>query len=216
MRNAWIRYRIMAWLVGTLLVVLVCVGLPLKYIGGDDTVVLWTAIPHGYLYMLLLITAVDLGLRAKWSWKRLILIALAGTVPFLSFVAERSATKDVRREARGSSRSAAPQRPPPECRFVDIAGLWASLSKPFNGLRAHLLAPDQRDDALQVIHRGELDDDLALGPAQFDFHPSLEMVGEPISEILGLGRHDLGLMPAPWSPVSVITEGHQLLDRAYG
>jgi len=33
MRNAWIRYRIMAWIVGTLLVVLVCVGLPLKYIG---------------------------------------------------------------------------------------------------------------------------------------------------------------------------------------
>jgi integral membrane protein len=96
MRNAWIRYRIMAWVVGTLLVVLVCVGLPLKYLGDDSTVVTWTAIPHGYLYMILLITAVDLGLRAKWSWKRLILIALAGTIPFLSFVAERSATKDIR------------------------------------------------------------------------------------------------------------------------
>ena len=59
-------------------------------------VVTWTAIPHGYLYMVLLITAVDLGRRAKWSWTRLLLIALAGTVPFLSFVAERSATKDVR------------------------------------------------------------------------------------------------------------------------
>jgi integral membrane protein len=96
MRNAWIRYRIMAWVVGTLLVVLVCVGLPLKYLGDNPTVVTWTAIPHGYLYMILLITAVDLGLRAKWSWKRLILIALAGTIPFLSFVAERSATKNIR------------------------------------------------------------------------------------------------------------------------
>ena len=28
MRNAWIRYRIMAYLVGTLLIVLVLVGLP--------------------------------------------------------------------------------------------------------------------------------------------------------------------------------------------
>jgi hypothetical protein len=46
--------------------------------------------------MVLLITAVDLGRRARWSWKRLLLIALAGTVPFLSFVAERSATKDIR------------------------------------------------------------------------------------------------------------------------
>jgi integral membrane protein len=96
MRAALIRYRVMAYIVGTLLVILVCVGLPLKYLGGDGTVVTFTAVPHGYLYMLLLITAIDLGRRAKWSWQRLLLIALAGTIPFLSFVAERSATKDVR------------------------------------------------------------------------------------------------------------------------
>jgi integral membrane protein len=108
MRNAWIRYRIMAWVVGVLLVVLVCVGLPLKYLYGNPTVVTWTAIPHGYLYMILLITAVDLGLRAKWSWQRLILIALAGTVPFLSFVAERSATKDIRAKLAAQAKAAEP------------------------------------------------------------------------------------------------------------
>lgn len=86
----------MAYVVGCLLVVLVCVGLPLKYLADDDRVVTWTGIPHGWLYMVLLIAAFDLGRRANWSWKRLILIALAGTIPFLSFVAERSATKDVR------------------------------------------------------------------------------------------------------------------------
>ena len=69
MRNAWIRYRIMAWLVGTLLVVLVCVGLPLKYLGGDETVVLWTAIPHGWLYMVLLIGACA-GLVASLAMQR--------------------------------------------------------------------------------------------------------------------------------------------------
>ncbi|GAA1429699.1 DUF3817 domain-containing protein [Microlunatus lacustris] len=96
MRNALLRYRVMAYLVGTLLVVLTLVGLPLKYVYGDDRVVTWTGIPHGWLYMILIITAVDLGRRAGWSWRRLLMIALAGTVPFLSFVAERSATKDVR------------------------------------------------------------------------------------------------------------------------
>jgi len=96
MRNALLRYRVMAYLVGTLLVVLVCVGLPLKYLYGDERVVLWTAIPHGWLYMVLLITAFDVGRRAGWSWTRLVLIALAGTVPFLSFLAERSATRNVR------------------------------------------------------------------------------------------------------------------------
>jgi integral membrane protein len=86
----------MAYVVGCLLVVLVCVGVPLKYLGGNDTVVTWTGIPHGWLYMILIITAFDLGRRARWGWGRLILIALAGTVPFLSFVAEHYATKDVR------------------------------------------------------------------------------------------------------------------------
>ena len=95
MRNALLRYRIMAYVVGCVLVVLMCVGLPLKYWGGDETVVLWTAIPHGWLYMVLLLTAFDLGRRAHWSWRRLLLIALAGTVPFLSFVVERRMTRDV-------------------------------------------------------------------------------------------------------------------------
>ena len=96
MRGALLRYRIMAYVVGVLLVILMCVGVPMRYIWHDESVVTWTGMPHGWLYMILLITAFDLGRRAKWTWKRLILIALAGTVPFLSFVAERSATKDVR------------------------------------------------------------------------------------------------------------------------
>ena len=96
MRNALLRYRVMAYIVGTLLVVLTLIGLPLKYGYGDDRVVLWTGIPHGWLYMVLLLTAFDLGRRARWSWGRLVLIALAGTIPFLSFIAERSATRDVR------------------------------------------------------------------------------------------------------------------------
>ncbi len=104
-RGALIRYRIMAYLVGTLLIVLVCVGVPLKWVYGDDRVVIWTGVPHGWLYMILLITAYDLGRRVKWSWQRLILIALAGTIPFLSFVAERSATHNVR--AKLAARAAA-------------------------------------------------------------------------------------------------------------
>lgn len=39
---------------------------------------------------------IDLGRRVKWPWMRLLLIALGGTVPFMSFVAEYYATKDVK------------------------------------------------------------------------------------------------------------------------
>ena len=108
MRNALLRYRVMAYLVGVLLIVLTVVGLPLKYYYGNGSVVTWTAIPHGWLYMVLLLTAYDLGRRARWPFWRLLLIALAGTVPFLSFVAERSATRDVR--ARLAQQDAARSR----------------------------------------------------------------------------------------------------------
>ncbi len=107
-RGALLRYRIMAYVVGVLLVILTVVGLPLKYLYNDDRVITWTGMPHGWLYMILLITAYDLGRRVGWGWQRLLLIALAGTVPFLSFVAERSATHNVR------GYLASENRPPPQ------------------------------------------------------------------------------------------------------
>lgn len=104
-KAALLRYRVMAYIVGVLLVVLICVGMPLKYLAYDPnlnalggTINMVLGIGHGWLYMALLITAIDLGRRVRWTWKRLLLIALAGTVPFLSFVAERSATKDVQQK----------------------------------------------------------------------------------------------------------------------
>ena len=106
-RGALIRYRVMAYLVGTLLIVLVLVAVPLKYFDGNGVVVTFTGVPHGYLYMVLLITAYDLGRRVHWPWKRLILIGLAGTIPFLSFVAEYSARKDVQARIRAAEEAPA-------------------------------------------------------------------------------------------------------------
>lgn len=100
-KSALARYRFFAYTTGTLLVLLVCVGMPMKYIWHDERVVGWTGIPHGWLYMGLLITAYDLGRRVRWGWGRMIAIALAGTVPFLSFVAEYSARKDVQARIAG-------------------------------------------------------------------------------------------------------------------
>ncbi len=95
-RKALLFYRVMAWVVGILLVVLVLVAMPLKYAGGIGAPVTYVGIAHGWLYPVLLISAYNIGHRVGWPWQRLIAIALAGTVPFLSFVAEHFATRDVR------------------------------------------------------------------------------------------------------------------------
>lgn len=63
-RKALIAYRVMAYVVGTLLVVLVCVAMPLKYAAGKPTMVNVVGISHGWLYPVLLITAYVLGRKA--------------------------------------------------------------------------------------------------------------------------------------------------------
>ena len=54
---------------------------------------LWTA--HGWLYFIYLIVGVDLAFRVRYGLGKTVLILLAGTVPFMSFVAEHSVHKDV-------------------------------------------------------------------------------------------------------------------------
>jgi integral membrane protein len=88
-QGALTRYRIIAWIVGVVLIVLVVVGMPLKYVGDDATVVATVGPFHGFLYMLYLAATFDLSRRAKWPLGRMLIVMLAGVVPFFSFWAER-------------------------------------------------------------------------------------------------------------------------------
>ena len=96
-KNALRIYQVLAWVVGILLVLLTLVAMPIKYLAHDGRMVQYVGVTHGWLYAILLISVVNLTMKIKWSWKWLIGIALAGTVPFLSFFAERKATKYVLR-----------------------------------------------------------------------------------------------------------------------
>jgi integral membrane protein len=94
------RYRIAAWITGIGLLVLT-VGLPLKYLWGNDTIVAVVGPIHGFLYMAYLLTTADLAYRDRWPVGRAVLVALAGTIPFVSFVAERKVTRPLRDAAPG-------------------------------------------------------------------------------------------------------------------
>jgi len=91
--GALIRYRIIAWIVGVVLIVLVLVGMPLKYLGDNDAVVATVGPAHGFLFMVYLVATFDLGRRAKWPLSRMLIVMLAGTIPFLSFWAERKVSR---------------------------------------------------------------------------------------------------------------------------
>ncbi|MCU0279609.1 MAG: DUF3817 domain-containing protein [Candidatus Nanopelagicales bacterium] len=90
MAGALLRYRVMAYVVGVLLLLLVFVHIPLRIIWDIHTPV---AMLHGWMFMIYLVTVLDLSLRCKWNvFPRTVLVMLAGTIPFFSFYAEHKAT----------------------------------------------------------------------------------------------------------------------------
>lgn len=89
LKSAFRRYQYFAWATGTVLGFMTVVGLPYKYFFHQHAA--WYGIGwqiHGFLYMGYLLVTSDLGIKARWSVTRMLLTALSGTVPFMSFVAE--------------------------------------------------------------------------------------------------------------------------------
>ena len=106
-------YRVMATVVGVLLVVLCLVGLPLHWahlvdpawfpVGSDgerlgDAISEYLGVAHGWLYMIFVFVTFALSRRAQWDLGFTLVTILSGTVPLLSFWAERRATRAVRRQ----------------------------------------------------------------------------------------------------------------------
>lgn len=108
MRASLLVYRVLAYTVGVGLVILVLIAVPLKYFADSPTLVTIVGPLHGFLYMAYLVAAVNLAFRSRWSPVKTVLVMLAGTIPFLSFVAERKVTADeeARAEARAGARPA--------------------------------------------------------------------------------------------------------------
>ena len=95
MRGALLRFRVLAYVVGVLLVLLVCVGVPLRYLAGIPQVSRTVSPVHGLVFVVYLVALADLARQAGWGLKRVLLLALCGVVPFLSFVVERRVTREL-------------------------------------------------------------------------------------------------------------------------
>jgi integral membrane protein len=89
------RYRVMAWVVGCWLLLLVLVAMPLKYAADSPGMVAVVGPIHGFLYMVYLLATLDLARRTRWTPVHTVGVMLAGTIPFLSFVVERRTTAGV-------------------------------------------------------------------------------------------------------------------------
>ncbi|TCC43477.1 DUF3817 domain-containing protein [Kribbella sindirgiensis] len=94
-RGALTRYRVIAYVVGVMLLLLLFVAMPLKYLGDNPAAMNVIGPLHGFLYVVYLLGTFDLFRRVRWSFPRLVLMAVAGTIPFLSFYAERKTSHEL-------------------------------------------------------------------------------------------------------------------------
>ena len=98
MHGALIRYRAMAFVVGTALIVLTVVVIAQAlgaHVKGTAEIV---APIHGYLYIVYLITAADLARRAHWKLGRILAVVAAGFVPTLAFFVEHRVYQQMQAE----------------------------------------------------------------------------------------------------------------------
>ncbi len=96
-RAALGRYRVMAYVTGVMLLVLV-VEMLLKYVlDAPESVVRWiewVPFAHGWIYVVYLVTVLDLWSKMRWGLGRLVVMVLGGVVPVMSFLVERRVHAD--------------------------------------------------------------------------------------------------------------------------
>jgi integral membrane protein len=99
LRGALLRFRVMAYTVGVMLLILVFVGVPLQIWADAPGVVHLVGPIHGFLYIVYLVAAADLYRRAGWPVWQLWDVVLAGFIPFAAFFVERRVVHRAERQA---------------------------------------------------------------------------------------------------------------------
>ena len=96
MTGAVKRFRVMALIAGVMSLLLWFVDLPVAYLLNSEdwkSKVAWIPFVHGWVYAAYLLTALQFSVKARWDLRRVIWLALAGTLPVASFIAERRIVK---------------------------------------------------------------------------------------------------------------------------
>jgi integral membrane protein len=89
MRAAALRYRVMAYITGVLIIVVCFAGIPLQVADHNMFIVNDIGTVHGVLYIVYIIFAYLLAQKLKMKIGPTVLLLLAGTVPIMTFFVER-------------------------------------------------------------------------------------------------------------------------------
>jgi integral membrane protein len=111
MRAAALRYRVMAYITGVLIMVVCFVGIPLQVAADNPWIADNVGTVHGFLYIVYVIVAYILAQKLKMRFWPTILLLLAGTIPVLTFFVERWMNRTYIAPALAAESAASPQQP---------------------------------------------------------------------------------------------------------
>lgn len=127
-RVSFALYRVLAYVTGIFLLGLTFVAMPAKYLvgetarfslvaapqglehwfGPESPLMLYIAMPHGYVYMAYVFVVLWVALDRRWSASRTLGVALAGTIPVLGFVVEHRIVRSEQAKDREAGRAQEP------------------------------------------------------------------------------------------------------------
>lgn len=82
-------FRIIAFLEGTSLLLLLFFAMPMKYYFQEPIYVRTIGMAHGILFVIYIIFAIMLKIEYSWTLKKMSIICMASVVPFGTFYVEK-------------------------------------------------------------------------------------------------------------------------------
>jgi integral membrane protein len=112
MRAAALRYRVMAYITGVLIIVVCFVGIPLQVAAHNTFIVNDIGTLHGFLYIVYIVFAYILAQKLKMKMGPTVLLLLAGTIPIMTFFVERWMQRVYIAPALAAESAAPPEQQP--------------------------------------------------------------------------------------------------------
>ena len=111
MRTAALRYRVMAYITGVLIIVVCFAGIPLQVAAHNTFIANDIGTIHGFLYIVYIIFAYILAQKLKMKLGPTLLLLLAGTIPIMTFFVERWMNRAYIAPALAAESAPTPQQP---------------------------------------------------------------------------------------------------------
>lgn len=88
-------FKIISFLEGTSYILLLFVGVPMKYFAGNPILVKALGMPHGILFMAYIVMALLIRGKMNWDFKTTLIVLVASILPFGTFYINKKYLKNV-------------------------------------------------------------------------------------------------------------------------